>query len=175
METSHEVKHDSSKAKKLALVLVAGAFSEPKSAFNELLPHLQYGPFDTIKVAPVLSSNPPDPGSADCTKDAEAIRAEVLLPLIEEQSHDVILFTHSYGGLCGGAAAHGLSKSERLQKNQLGGVIGLFYLVGNLVHENSSLLEAVGGQFPPYIKEDTVSHLSSTLLDGLHLCIHQIC
>lgn len=59
--------------------------------------------------------------------------------------------------MVGGAAAAGLSKVARLSDNQEGGVIGLIYLVGNIVSEGESLLQAVGGAYPPFITEGNVS------------------
>jgi hypothetical protein len=69
----------------------------------------------------------------------------------------LIIFTHSYGGVVGGAAAAGLSKVVRSSRNQEGGVTGLVYLVGNIVSEGETLLQAVGGAYPPFIKEENVS------------------
>jgi hypothetical protein len=63
------------------------------------------------------------------SKDAEEARTRYLLPLLEE-GKDVIVFVHSYGGVVGGAAAAGLSKSARSVEGKPGGVVGLLYLVG---------------------------------------------
>jgi len=69
----------------------------------------------------------------------------------------VIIFTHSYGGVVGGAAAAGLSKATRSSRNELGGVVGLVYLVGNIVLEGETLLQANGGAYPPFIKKGNPS------------------
>lgn len=145
----------------VSLVLAAGAFSDPEKAFDRLTPYLNnMHLFSSINIAHIPSSNPSDPANATSAKDAEAIRNHTFLPLIEEQGKDVIFFAHSYGGLCGGAAARGLSKQDRVQRGQAGGLIGLIYLVGNIVPANNSLIDTVGGQFPPYIKQDTVGTIS---------------
>jgi hypothetical protein len=72
-----------------------------------------------------------------------------------------VIFVHSYGGIVGGAAALGLNKSLRVARGEVGGVIGLVYLVGNIVLENESLLQTIGGAWPPYIKTDRVCVLST--------------
>jgi len=140
----------SSSSSRATIVFFAGAFSDP-SCFDELVPHLQKAGYDTV-YAHVPSLNPSDPSSVSSSNDANETRKKVLLPLIEEQHKDVIVFTHSYGGVVGGAAAAGLSKITRRSHNEPGGVIGLVYLVGNIVLEGETLKQAVLGTYPPFIK-----------------------
>lgn len=45
-----------------------------------------------------------DPANESVTKDVQAIREKMLLPLID-QGKEVVLLMHSYGGCPGGAAA----------------------------------------------------------------------
>jgi pimeloyl-ACP methyl ester carboxylesterase len=137
------------------IVFFAGAFAEP-SCFDRIATQFQSSGFSTV-YATVPSLNPSALSSVSCSKDASEARNNTLLPLIDEQHKDVIIFTHSYGGVVGGAAAAGLSKVTRISRNQKGGVIGLVYLVGNIVSEGETLLQAVGGAYPPFIKEGNVS------------------
>jgi pimeloyl-ACP methyl ester carboxylesterase len=136
------------------IVFFAGAFADP-SCFDALAALFKDEGYHTA-YAQVLSLNPANPEEVTTAKDAEHTRKQVLLPLLED-GEDVIVFTHSYGGVVGGAAAAGLSKSSRTAEGKKGGVIGLLYLAGNIVHEGKTLFEAVGGAYPPFIKENTVS------------------
>jgi pimeloyl-ACP methyl ester carboxylesterase len=136
------------------IVFFAGAFAAP-SCFDTLAALFKNEGYPTV-YAQVLSLNPSKPEEITTARDAEHTRKEILLPLLQD-GKDVIVFTHSYGGIVGGAAAAGLSKSSRTAEGKKGGVIGLLYLAGNIVHEGKTLLEAVGGAYPPFIKENTVS------------------
>ncbi|KAI9148860.1 putative hydrolase R7 [Paramyrothecium foliicola] len=133
------------------ILLVPGAFGTPAS-FDKLLPYLHNAGF-TTKPGPYPSCNPPDPTTATCLDDIESLRDNVLLPLLDEQKNDVVILAHSYGGVVAGAAAKGLDRQTRRQNGQgVNGVIGLVYVAGNITLEGESLLEAVGGAYPPFIK-----------------------
>ncbi|KAF2798693.1 prolyl aminopeptidase-like protein [Melanomma pulvis-pyrius CBS 109.77] len=138
------------------IVFFAGAFADP-SCFNRLAALFNDAGYPTV-YATALSLNPSDPADITTAKDAQHAREKVLLPLVEDENKEVVVFTHSYGGVVGGAAAAGLSKSARKAEGKKGGgVIGLLYLVGNIVCEGETLLQAVGGAYPPFIKENNPS------------------
>jgi pimeloyl-ACP methyl ester carboxylesterase len=137
----------------VTIIFVAGAFADP-SCFNAVAAGFNSAGFPTT-YAEVLSLDPSDPSNASTSKDAEHVRATTLVPLLEE-GKDVILFAHSYGGVVAAAAAAGLSKSARHANAKPGGIIGLLYLVGNIVGEGESLKDAIGGAYPPFIKEHQV-------------------
>jgi pimeloyl-ACP methyl ester carboxylesterase len=142
------------------ILLVPGGFALP-SCYNRLLPHLHQSGYPTV-VASIPSCNAADPSTVSCSNDAAYVREKFLVPLCDE-GHSVVIFVHSYGGIVGGAAALRLNKSLRVARGEIGGVIGLVYLVGNIVLENESLLQTIGGAWPPYIKNDTVCVLSTAL------------
>ncbi len=137
------------------ILIIPGAF-HPPSCFDAFVPHLQKEGYSTI-VVPLPSSNPSSPSTASCSLDADSIRENFLIPLIEEKHEDVVLFAHSYGGIPGGAASKGFGKVTRMSQGKRGGIIGLIYLNGNINKNGESLLDTVGGQYPPFIKIDTVS------------------
>lgn len=138
---------------KPTIVFFAGAFTGP-SCFDKVAAEFNNAGYP-IAYTKVLSLNPSDPSTVSTSKDAEHVRTTVLLPLLEK-GRDVVLFAHSYGGVVGGAAAAGLSKSAQRANAKEGGIIGLLYLAGNIVGEGKSLKDAVGGAYPPFIKEDQV-------------------
>lgn len=136
------------------LVLVPGAFGTP-AGYNKLSPYFDQAGLPTVP-GPYPSCNPADPSSATALKDIESLRQNVLLPLIE-QGKDVIILAHSYGGVVAGGAAKGLDEPTRRSQGYAAGVIGFIYVAGNITLENESLLEAVGGAYPPFIKLEKVS------------------
>ncbi|CAG9939376.1 unnamed protein product [Clonostachys rosea f. rosea IK726] len=136
-------------AKSPVILVVPGAFGTP-SGFDKLLPYLKDAGLSTHPGA-YPSCNPASPSTATCLGDITSLRDNVLLPLIK-QSKDVVVLAHSYGGVVGGAAAKGLDKKTRGAQGLSGSVIGLIYVAGNITLEGESLLEAVGGAYPPFIK-----------------------
>jgi hypothetical protein len=140
---------------KPTIVFFAGAFADP-SCFDRITPLFHKAGYPTA-YAYVPSLNPTNAKTVTCSQDIEATRKSSLLPLIETEQKDVIIFTHSYGGVVGGGAAAGLSKQARAAEGKKGGVLGLVYLVGNIVCKDETLLQAVGGAYPPFIKEGKVS------------------
>jgi pimeloyl-ACP methyl ester carboxylesterase len=102
------------------------------------------------------SSNPPDPDAVSCAGDIAHVRDTAIQPLVETEHRQVVILAHSYGGIVGAGAAKGFDVATRRTQGLTGGVIGLVYIAGNIAHANESLLEAVGGQYPPFIKRDTV-------------------
>ncbi|KAF4122760.1 hypothetical protein GMORB2_7067 [Geosmithia morbida] len=131
------------------IVLVPGAFGTP-SGFDQILPYLRDAGFSTRPGA-YPSCDPPNPATATCADDIAHLRNDVLLPLLQE-GQDIVVLVHSYGGVVGGGAAKGLDKASRQSQGLPGGVIGLIYVVGNITLEGESLMEAVGGAYPPFIK-----------------------
>jgi pimeloyl-ACP methyl ester carboxylesterase len=138
------------------IVFIPGAFAHP-SCFDSIATLLQRSNYPTT-YAPYPSLNPSDPSTASVSTDVSEVRKNFLLPLIEEQGKDVVVFAHSFGGVVAGGAAAGLCKTTRRKRNEEGGVIGLIYLVGGIVGEGERFLDVVGGAYPPFIKEGNVSY-----------------
>jgi pimeloyl-ACP methyl ester carboxylesterase len=137
------------------ILLVPGAFCTP-ATFDEMLSYLAKGGLEA-RPGPYPSCNPSDLAAATCGNDISALRDNILRPLVENDHREVIILAHSYGGVVGGAAAKGLDKPTRTAQGLPGGVIGLIYVAGNITLEGESLLEAVGGAYPPFIKQNKVS------------------
>ncbi|KAI8635295.1 alpha/beta-hydrolase [Xylariaceae sp. FL1651] len=136
-----------SSANSPVIVLVPGAFGTP-AGFDKLLPHL-----DGLQTYPGAypSCDPPDPMAATCPDDIAALRNDVLIPLLNQQ-RDVVILAHSYGGIVAGGAAKNLDKEARKAQGHVGAVIGLIYVAGNISLDGESLLEALGGVYPPFIQ-----------------------
>jgi rhodanese-related sulfurtransferase len=147
------------------IVFFAGAFADP-SCFDTLSSLFREAGYPT-NYAYVSTLNPSNATIVSTSKDAEEARNKYILPLLED-GKDVVVLVHSYGGVVGGQAAAGLSKKSRSAAGKAGGVIGLIYLAGNIVGEGETLLQAVGGAYPPFIKQNYVSSLYNIRRKGLN-------
>jgi hypothetical protein len=61
---------------------------------------------------------------------------------IADQGMDVVLFTHSYGGMATREALRGLSKEERLSQGKKGGVVRVIYSSAIIVEDGQSSFDA---------------------------------
>ena len=125
--TSNQIKLTMSKP---VFVLLNGAWHTPK-CWSLLTSELTEAGFESLTPAlPSSSSNPPTP---DWSADVELIRKTVS-ELVDE-GRDVVVVMHSFSGMTGGTALHGLGKAERVKEKKAGGVIRLVYVVAFLVPE----------------------------------------
>lgn len=108
-----------------------------------------------MSVTSLPSCDARDPQSVTCATDAEAVRERIVRSM-EMDGRDVVVVCHSYGGVPGGGAAYGLSKSARAKEGKKGGVVGLIYVCGFVVPEGSSLLGMLGGKHAPCVAVDQV-------------------
>ena len=91
-----------------------------------------------------------------------AIVREALESLIVSEGKTVILVMHSYGGLVGTNAVHGLEAAARQEKGEKGGIIHCLFIAAFVVPKGSSLIQAFPDA-PPYLYPD-VSRSSSPIL-----------
>lgn len=84
----------------------------------------------------------------DLRPDVNAIRQAILDALEEE--HKVILVMHSYGGVPGCEAAHGLDLKTRQAEGKAGGVVHLFFCCSFLIPAGVSMIKALGNQDAPW-------------------------
>jgi len=137
-------------------LIVPGAWHQ-REAYGKFVTHLDKAGYSAV-VTNLPSCNTHDPQKTTCSIDAEAVRKQIV-DLTEAGGRDIVVVCHSYGGIPGGAAASGLSKSARMREGKNGGVTGLVYISGFLVPEKSSLLETMGGKHAPYVDLDQVRRL----------------
>lgn len=133
---------------KPTFVLIPGAWHS-SSHYGHLVAHLREAGYPAVSLT-LPSVDPQEPKKIEVVTDIAFIREKMLLPLLED-GKDVVLVMHSYGGLPGGAAAKGVSKSERTSEGLLGGVIGLVFIAAFLAREGDSLLSALGGKLDAWV------------------------
>ncbi len=133
---------------KPAIVLVHGAWHVPEH-YTDFIARLKHAGFDVS--CPLLptcdQSKRPD---ADLYADAHVVR-DLVISLID-QSRDVVLILHSYGGAVGAEAIKGLSMRERAAEGLQGGVTRLIYMCGFMLQVG----ESVGGASLPRPDPDPV-------------------
>jgi len=117
-------------------VCVPGASHSPQ-IYEPLKAALALYGYTAVPLAlPSVGGNPP---TYDFSEDVVAIRN--LVTQIVESGADVIVVMHSYGGLPGAEALHGLGKREREQRGLRGGVVRLVFIMSFVAKE--------GFQFSP--------------------------
>ncbi|MCJ1385971.1 hypothetical protein MMC17_009096 [Xylographa soralifera] len=126
---------------KPAIVLVHGAWHVPKH-YDDFIQQLQHAGFEVF--CPQLPTcDEARYLDADMFADAQVVRSQVIA--LVEQSREVIMLLHSYGGAVGTEAVNGLSKGERTTNNLHGGVTNLIYMCGFMLQ----IGESVGGASLP--------------------------
>lgn len=77
-------------------------------------------------------------------EDIEAIR-KVVIPLVDA-GREVVLLTHSAGGVAGSGAAKGLDVKSRKAAGLPGGVTWVVYMAAAVVAKGKNMIEILGGE-----------------------------
>ena len=138
------------------IVIVPGSW-HPAAAYTAFATALNNAGFPT-HIASYPSLDPSDPTTATCQADATAIRSQLLQLLDDknDESRDIIVLPHSYGGNPSAGAAHGLSKAAREREGKRGGVLGLVYMTAFCVPGGACTLDLLGGKHAPFVNVDHV-------------------
>ncbi|KAK1470310.1 hypothetical protein CCUS01_06412 [Colletotrichum cuscutae] len=132
---------------KPTFVLAPGAWHKETcySPAQQLLESRGY-PVEAVEY-PSVGAEPPTKGLTD---DANAVRA--VLQRLADESKEIVLVVHSYGGLVGANAVEGLGYKQRIKEGKKGGVITFVYLTAFVVPKGKCIREMLGGQFLPWMK-----------------------
>lgn len=126
---------------KPTIVLVPGAWHTAK-CYDILVPHLQDAGYAALALTlPSVGASPP---TQSLDPDVDHIRKNIQ-PLLDA-GKDVVVVMHSYGGIPGGSAVKGLSKVDRQDQGQPGGVSALVYLCAWMIEENTTARDNGGGR-----------------------------
>ncbi|KAK2734710.1 hypothetical protein FQN57_001480 [Myotisia sp. PD_48] len=153
---------------KPTIALVPGAWHTP-AHFEEFLAIFEKAGYPT-KALQLPSVGASDPNVHTIETDAAVVREQLLLPLLDA-GQNVVLVMHSFGGCVGSVAARGLSKKER---GSSGGVVGLVFLAAFLARESLSLLNALGGEFHPWVKIHENGQLEIEKDNAMELFFHDV-
>lgn len=91
-----------------------------------------------------------------------AVVRKALESLIVSGGKTVILVMHSYGGVAGTNAVHGLEAAARQEKGEKGGIIHCLFITAFLVPKGNSLI-GMFPEAPPYLYPD-VSYRTSPIV-----------
>ncbi|KAK9781027.1 putative AB hydrolase-1 domain-containing protein [Seiridium cardinale] len=132
---------------KPTVLFVHGSWHQP-SHFARVRKVLEDADFPTsCPLQPSIGSLPP----IGLMEDAQCIRDE-LKGLIEDESKDVIVVAHSYGGLVTTQAVdEAFGKKQREERGQNGGVVQLHFMCAFMLSINTSLADTFDGNLPPWI------------------------
>jgi pimeloyl-ACP methyl ester carboxylesterase len=152
-----------SNTQKPTIVVVPGSFSTP-IFYDAFVSQLSAHGYD-VQVVNLPSVD--GETATDMTDDADAIQA--VTTKIADEGKDIVLVTHSYGGIPGTESAHGLAKKDREASGKEGGIVALLYVAALLVQPGKSLGSTLGEGtgVPDYVKVD-VSFASASVLHRIY-------
>lgn len=144
---------------KPVFVLVQGATNTPShyAYLQHLLLSQGYGILSAL--LPTVGATSP----VTAEDDVEYIRSRMLLPVLDMEGHDVIMISHSYGGMPGSAAARGLGKADRAAEGKTTSILGQIFIATILPRggDGKDVVATFGGQLPPHIQVDVRNRSSS--------------
>lgn len=117
-----------------------------------------------VNSLPSTSRNPPEQ-PASMNDDAVFFRG--IIESLADKGRDVLVLTHSYGGVVGTEAAKGVGKTERQAKGKSGGIVRIAYLSSIVLLEGDTLINEQG-EAPPELVE--ASNDGFLRLVGIELC-----
>ena len=147
---------------KPTVLLIHGAWHNT-SCWNPIRAELKKLAYPT-EVVPLKSS-----GNAVTTHlEDTAIIREALESLIVSEGKAVILVMHSYGGVAGTNAVHGLEAAARHEKGEKGGIIHCLFIAAFLVPRGNSLI-GMFPEAPPYLYPDVGHCIDPIVLNYLNV------
>jgi hypothetical protein len=96
----------------------------------------------------------PSVGAVEPTKSGlhvDIAHTNGVLRALADQGHQIIVVTHSYGGMVGAGAVEGLGYAQRSKAGQLGGVIMVVWLAAFVTPKGKSVIDMLGGNWLPWM------------------------
>ncbi|KAJ9607742.1 hypothetical protein H2200_007820 [Cladophialophora chaetospira] len=135
---------------KPAIVIVPGSFS-PASFYADLVTALQSYGHEAIAETLLSSARSPLRGEKAATMQEDAEFFHDIAERLADQGRDVVILTHSYGGLPGTECSKGLSKEERRAAGKPGGISRFVYVTSVVPPPGKSLKDLMGDLVPSFI------------------------
>lgn len=130
---------------KPSVVIVPGSFSPDFFYFDVVNKLREYGYETQVQNLPSASRLPPQQ-PATMYEDADFFRG--VIEELADQGKDVVVVTHSYGGLVGSEAAKGVIKADREAAGKPGGLVKLVFLTSVVPPPGVSLGGQMGDTVP---------------------------
>lgn len=136
-------------APKPTVVIVPGAWQLPTgyAPFADLLRQSGFG----AEVVDKPSTGGTELPLAGLPEDIAAVRG-VVQPLVDA-GKEVVLLTHSAGGVSGSGAVKGLDVRARKQAGLPGGVTRVVYMAAFMIAKGTSMLDLLGGEPLPWMDD----------------------
>lgn len=96
----------------------------------------------------------PSVGAVEPTKSglhADIAHTNGVLRVLAEQGRQIVVVSHSYGGMVGAGAVEGLGYAQRTKAGQPGGVILVVWLAAFVGTKGKSVIDMLGGSWPPWM------------------------
>ncbi|KAJ5113758.1 hypothetical protein N7456_002292 [Penicillium angulare] len=153
------------------IAIIIGAWQNTEN-YEPLRQVLSSRGYDTVCRSPPSTSS--DHGDTDLAADSAFVHEEILRPLVED-GKEVIVVVHSFGGVYGGGALKGLSRSERAQSGNAGGIVAVVYLAAACIPSGVTTLQAmgIGEELLPWVELDKSTGLLS-VPDPIPLLFHNL-
>lgn len=132
---------------KPSLVFAAGAWY-PQTIFDPIIEKLADYRSHSVAFPSVHEAS----SVTDLQPDIDAVRS--LVQREADDGNDIVVIAHSWAGLPVSSALDGLSKTEREQAGNTGGVVKLVFIAAFLPSIGESLIGAFGGMPPPWYELD---------------------
>jgi pimeloyl-ACP methyl ester carboxylesterase len=133
---------------KPTILIIHGAWHHP-AYFHTLINALQGDGYD-VSCPRLPTCNNAVPPNMTFEDDVKLIR-NTATQLVDE-GIEVVALLHSYGGMVGTDALHGLSLQSRTSSGLRGGVRRLLYMCAFIPQNGQSLAGIFGGGLPPWLE-----------------------
>lgn len=147
----------SSTTTKPTIIIVPGSFSAAR-IYDNLINALHALSYQAVVSDLPSASRLPPASAASMADDAEHFHG--IAESLADEGRDIVIVTHSYGGIPGTEAAKGLAKTDREAEGKKGGIVRLVYL--------TSVVPPVGGTLI-----STLGELSEAIT--INVCVPIIC
>lgn len=128
-----------------SVVIVPGAWQVDPS-WDGFMQKLESAGYDTSKVTL------PSVGVSLTGLDEDVAAAQAVIDPLLDAGQDVVLLSHSLGGLIAGNAVRGRDAAARAKAGKPGGVVQLIYLAAFMTPAGASLKDLMGGSFFPWME-----------------------
>ncbi|OCT51589.1 hypothetical protein CLCR_08948 [Cladophialophora carrionii] len=153
------VQDRASNVDKPVFVIVPGSFS-PAPFYADVVDALRSYGYEAIVETLPSSARSPRRGEKAATMQDDTDFFHDIVEKLADQGKDVVIVTHSYGGVPGTECSKGLSKEERKAAGKAGGISRFIYVTSVVPTPGNSLKDLMGELVPSFINIE-VSYASS--------------
>ena len=146
------------RASKPTVLIIPGSFS-PATLYHGIVEDLTRSGFEaTVYDLPSASRLPPQ---AAATLAEDAAYFHDITKKLADESKEVVLVAHSYGGIVASECVEGLSEAERQAAGKPGAVVRIIYLTSVIAPLGDSLRSVCGDGLPAFLRLDVRHWLHS--------------